>query len=121
MTKTKCAAADPNDARRSGANHFEARARAETKFFQTADLIRRADELANFSDLAAAKKRDWNKLGHGISRFDLRTNLNIFYRPILVAGMAFFNGFDVKNGSVAEPEDARLRVIPTVLNPGPGV
>jgi hypothetical protein len=100
VAEAKRAAVDANDARRSSADHFEARARTETKLFQTADLIRRADELANLSDLAAAKKRNWDKLGHEIGRFDLRTNLNILYRPILERQIGFFNGFDVKNESV---------------------
>jgi hypothetical protein len=56
-------------------------------------LFWRANELANFSDLAAAKKRNWDKLGHETGRFDLRTNLNILYRPILKPLIGFFNGF----------------------------
>ena len=57
VAEAKCAAVDADDAGRAAADHFQARAVAQAQFFQPANLLGRADELADLGDLAAAKQR----------------------------------------------------------------
>jgi hypothetical protein len=62
-------------------NNLKTRAGTQAKLFEPGDPFRGTNDLADFSYLTAAKKREWNELGHGFEQVvNLRTILNNDYR-----------------------------------------
>jgi hypothetical protein len=91
MTKTQLGAAHANDARRATPNDLERYATAQPKLLKPAHLLRRAHDLSDLGNVAAAKLSDWEHF-HGRNRRTrvskmLRTNLNNYCDCRELAGM----------------------------------
>jgi hypothetical protein len=99
IAEAQRAAVDPKDARRTAADHLQECARAQTKLLQPANVSKRTNDLANLGNLTGAKGGERGELTHGrTNRSQLRLNLSMSYRLILLNPKSGFNRSRGKNG-----------------------